>query len=216
MKGTDQVPQRTLRQMIRSRYALWHASPQGQQASPPLSDYVRKQPGANSWSQESSGNACIGQNSASVILATRSLEVSSDVTQPVGEKKASNHVDISPERDAPPRSTDRELQRGSPTSWRITPQSAMTLQVLSGVLLVCLGLLLGMTWTIQALQARLRRQAQERRRLNEEWLAIREEWSMIRTTRHQLAKCPRCIGMSTATGSDGDGALGGGPRGAIA
>ena len=70
----------------------------------------------------------------------------------------------------------------------------MTLQVLSGVLLVCLGLLLGTTWTIQALQARLRRQAQERRRLNEEWLAIREEWSVIRTTRHQLAKCPRCIG----------------------
>jgi hypothetical protein len=69
---------------------------------------------------------------------------------------------------------------------------------------------------IQALQARLRRQAQERRRLNEEWLAIREEWSVIRTTRHQLAKCPRCIGMITATGSDGDGALGGGPRGAIA
>jgi hypothetical protein len=65
----------------------------------------------------------------------------------------------------------------------------MTLQVLSGVLLVCLGLLLGMTWTIQALQARLRRQAEERRRLNEEWLAIREEWSMIRATRHQLAKC---------------------------
>jgi hypothetical protein len=92
----------------------------------------------------------------------------------------------------------------------------MTLQVLSGVLLVCLGLLLGMTWTIQALQARLRRQAEERRRLNEEWLAIREEWSVIRTTRHQLAKCPRCIEMITATGPDGDAALGGGPRGAIA
>jgi hypothetical protein len=86
----------------------------------------------------------------------------------------------------------------------------MTLQVLSGVLLVCLGLLLGTTWTIQALQARLRRQAQERRRLNEEWLAIREEWSVIRTTRHQLAKCPRCIEMITATGPDGDAALGGG------
>lgn len=164
--------------------------PQGQRVSPALSDYVRNSPEANGWSQESSGNAYIGQNSASVIPAARSFEVSSDVTQPVGEKKANNHVGISPERDAPPRSTNRELQRGSPTSWRITPQIPMTMQVLIGVLLVCLGLLLGTTWTIQALQARLRRRAEERRRLNEEWMAIRKEWSMIRTTRHQLAKCP--------------------------
>ncbi|MGH3779169.1 MAG: hypothetical protein ACRDRO_00695 [Pseudonocardiaceae bacterium] len=68
----------------------------------------------------------------------------------------------------------------------------MTLQVLSGVLLVCLGLLLGTTWTTQALQPRLRRQAEERRRLNEEWLTIREQWSALRTARRQLAKCPRC------------------------
>jgi hypothetical protein len=49
----------------------------------------------------------------------------------------------------------------------------VTLQLLSGVLLVCLGLLLGMTWTIQALQPKLRRQAEERSRLNEEWSAVR-------------------------------------------
>jgi len=48
----------------------------------------------------------------------------------------------------------------------------VTLQVLSAVLLVCLGMLLGATWTIQALQPRLRRQAEERRRLNQEWLAV--------------------------------------------
>ena len=61
----------------------------------------------------------------------------------------------------------------------------MNLQVLSGVLLVCIGLLLGGTWTTQALQPRLRRQAEERRRLNEEWLAIR-------TAHRQRGECPRC------------------------
>jgi hypothetical protein len=52
-------------------------------------------------------------------------------------------------------------------------------------LLVCLGLLLGTTWTIQALQPRLRRQAEERRRLNEEWAAVR-------TIRSLRGRCPRC------------------------
>jgi uncharacterized paraquat-inducible protein A len=61
----------------------------------------------------------------------------------------------------------------------------VTLQVLSWVLLVCLGLLLGTTWTIQALQPQLRRQAEERRRLN-------EEWSAVRTARRQRGECPRC------------------------
>jgi sulfite exporter TauE/SafE len=72
-------------------------------------------------------------------------------------------------------------------SWRDAPQSAVTLQVLSGVLLVCLGLLLGTSWTIQALQPTLRRQAEERRKLNEEWTALR-------TARQQRNVCPRCGG----------------------
>jgi hypothetical protein len=49
----------------------------------------------------------------------------------------------------------------------------MALQLLGGVLLVCLGLLLGATWTIQALQPKLRQQATERRSLNEQWSVIR-------------------------------------------
>jgi hypothetical protein len=61
----------------------------------------------------------------------------------------------------------------------------VTLQVLIGVLLICLGLLLGSTWTIQALQPKLRRQAEERRRLNEEWLAVH-------TARRHRGECPRC------------------------
>jgi hypothetical protein len=59
------------------------------------------------------------------------------------------------------------------------------LQVLSGILLVCLGLLLGSAWTVQALQPRLRRQAEERRRLNEEWEALR-------TAHEQRHRCTRC------------------------
>jgi sulfite exporter TauE/SafE len=66
--------------------------------------------------------------------------------------------------------------------------------VLAGVLLVCLGLLLGTTWTIQALQPTLRHQAEERRKLNEEWAAIR-------TVRRQQGQCPRC-GVSLSGWSD--------------
>ncbi len=61
----------------------------------------------------------------------------------------------------------------------------MILQMLVWGLLVCLGLLLGSTWTTQALQAKLRRQAEERRRIN-------EEWSMLRTARQQRSRCRRC------------------------
>lgn len=61
----------------------------------------------------------------------------------------------------------------------------MTLYVAISVLLVCLGMLLGTTWTTQALQPKLRRQAEERRRLN-------EEWAMLRTARRQRSGCPRC------------------------
>jgi hypothetical protein len=57
--------------------------------------------------------------------------------------------------------------------------------MLIGLLLLCLGLLLGATWTVQALQPKLRQQAEERRRLNEEWLAVR-------TARRQRDECPRC------------------------
>lgn len=63
----------------------------------------------------------------------------------------------------------------------------MTLQLLIWVLLVFLGLLLGTTWTTQALQPKLRQQAEERRRLN-------EQWSMLRTARRQRSECPRCAG----------------------
>ena len=52
-------------------------------------------------------------------------------------------------------------------------------------LAVGFGLLLGTTWTIQAMQPRLRRQAQERRQLNEEWVAIR-------FARQQQGRCPYC------------------------
>ena len=61
----------------------------------------------------------------------------------------------------------------------------MTVQVLSAILLVCLGILLGANWTIQASQPKLRRQAEQRRRLN-------EEWSAVRAARRQRSECPRC------------------------
>jgi hypothetical protein len=58
-------------------------------------------------------------------------------------------------------------------------------QLLGAGLLVLLGVLLGSTWTMQFLQPRLCRQAEERRRLNEEWVAVR-------AVRQRWGECPRC------------------------
>ncbi|MGH3672354.1 MAG: hypothetical protein ACRDSH_17250 [Pseudonocardiaceae bacterium] len=60
--------------------------------------------------------------------------------------------------------------------------------------LLCLGLLLGASWTSQTHQPRIRQAAEERRRLNEEWAAVR-------ATRQQRGCCPHCEGPHT--GRDG-------------
>jgi hypothetical protein len=52
---------------------------------------------------------------------------------------------------------------------------------------LCFGMLLGTAWTTQILQPKLRRQAEERRRLNAEWQAVRDAQRSIR-----LVRCPRC------------------------
>ncbi len=108
--------------------------------------------------------------------------------------RGSDHAAISTERDTLPRSRAarpcfRRLP-GDATSWRNTPLSAVTVQVLSAILLVCLGVLLGATWTIQVLQPRLRRQGEQRRRLN-------EEWSAVRAASRQRRECPRCGALLT-------------------
>jgi hypothetical protein len=66
----------------------------------------------------------------------------------------------------------------------------VTWQALCWILLfaglaVCVGLLLGTTWTLQIMQSRLRRQAEERRKLDEEWTAVR-------TARQRPGRCPYC------------------------
>lgn len=60
----------------------------------------------------------------------------------------------------------------------------MALHILGGVLLLCLGLLLGATWTTQALRHKHSRLAEERRRLNEQLLAV--------AAPANNAVCPRC------------------------
>jgi cell division protein FtsL len=62
---------------------------------------------------------------------------------------------------------------------------SVTLQMLVGVVLLCLGVLLGSTWTEMILHAKHRRQAEERRQLTEEWAAVR-------ATRRQWRHCSRC------------------------
>jgi hypothetical protein len=94
-----------------------------------------------------------------------------------------DYASISLERDytLPHYPVDRP-SRGSASSWRDTPPSTVSLTVLGAVLLVCLGLLLGATWTTHTSQSMLRRQAEERRRLNEEWMAVHTE----------RGRCPHC------------------------
>ncbi|HEV7827684.1 MAG TPA: hypothetical protein VGP04_02325 [Pseudonocardiaceae bacterium] len=65
----------------------------------------------------------------------------------------------------------------------------MTIQLAGLILLACLslGTLLGTTLAVQALQPNLRRQAEERRRLNAQWQEVREARQRARPRR-----CPRC------------------------
>ena len=74
-------------------------------------------------------------------------------------------------------------------SRRNPPQYTMTIQAAVLILLacLCLGMLLGTTWTAQALQPKLRRQADERRRLNAQWQAFQDTRRSL-----QLVRCPRC------------------------
>jgi hypothetical protein len=95
------------------------------------------------------------------------------------KKRAYDYVDIELEHDT------LGLRPGSETLWRNLPQCAMTIAVLSAVLLICLGMLLGGQWTIQIQRSKLRQQAEERRWLNEEWAALR-------AARRQQSVCPRC------------------------
>jgi cell division protein FtsL len=65
-----------------------------------------------------------------------------------------------------------------------------TILVFIGLLLVCLGMLLGTDWTTQITYSRLRRQAEERRILNEEWAALR-------SARRERSECPRCASLQS-------------------
>lgn len=105
-------------------------------------------------------------------------------------RKEAKHVTISPEHDSHPRESVSEPRPGNAKSWRDAPRIGVTSHVLGWVLLgavlpICFGLLLGAAWATQALQPKLWRQAEERRRLNEEWVAIR-------AARRRRIECPRC------------------------
>jgi hypothetical protein len=65
----------------------------------------------------------------------------------------------------------------------------MTILLLGGVvMLLCLGGLLGATWTTQVMGGVSRRHAAERRSLNESWQAL----ETARRTRGEPAHCARC------------------------
>jgi hypothetical protein len=67
------------------------------------------------------------------------------------------------------------------------------LTALAAVLLVCLGLLLGVSCTAQALHHKHRQLAEERRWLNEQWLMIRTARRLGLDEPHGQARRPcRC------------------------
>jgi hypothetical protein len=102
---------------------------------------------------------------------------------------AGDHVGITLERDTLPRGPVGWPRAGNEASRRDPPQSGVTVEATILIVLVCLcfGILLGTAWTIQALQPKLRRQAQERRRINAEWEALRNTQQSVK-----LDRCPRC------------------------
>jgi hypothetical protein len=64
----------------------------------------------------------------------------------------------------------------------------MMLLFVGAVVLFCLGALLGGSWTTQALHGVSRRQAAERRKLNEGWRAL----EAARRSRGEPVSCARC------------------------
>jgi hypothetical protein len=117
----------------------------------------------------------------------RQSQTSSSGGNPVASMTKGQAIMSVPHRSATHLPETRPTGRGLGTHslWRHTPQSAVTPQVLAAVLLIWLGVLLGAVWATQALQPKLRRQAEERRQLN-------EEWSAVRTARRQHSECPHC------------------------
>jgi hypothetical protein len=102
---------------------------------------------------------------------------------------AGDHVGISPERDTLPWGLVGRPWAGNEASWRDPPRSGVTVQAAILIVLACLcsGMLFGTAWTIQALQPKLRRQAEERRSINAEWQALRNTQQSV-----QLVRCLRC------------------------
>jgi hypothetical protein len=79
-------------------------------------------------------------------------------------KGEGNHVNvllrILPECGTLPRTPDGESGAGSAALWRYAAPSPVTLQLLVWVRLVCLGMLLGATWTDPIMQVEHRRSAE--------------------------------------------------------
>ena len=72
----------------------------------------------------------------------------------------------------------------------------MTLQLLSGVLLVCLGLLLRTSWTIPVLPSKLRRLSKEGRRLDEQWSAVRTDGCIALTVVENSRMTTECLSVN--------------------
>ena len=120
----------------------------------------------------------------------RTPAASRAIPGPSQKKGEGDHVSISPERDTSPQGPAGVPRPRSEMSWRNAPRIGVIPQVVAwilvgSVLLVCLGMLVGASWTSQVMQPKLRQQAEERRQINEEWRALR-------AARAARESCPRC------------------------
>ena len=121
------------------------------------------------------------------------------------------HAEHDGERGAGAAATANGQCRGTELPRRDIPPITMTaiwVTCIVGLLLLCLGALVGSAWTVQALNRQYRRLAIERRELNKQHRAL-QEISL------PLARCVWCAGLIVSSlddYEDGENALGpGGP-----
>ncbi len=104
------------------------------------------------------------------------------------------HVEHDGERAAGAAAAADGRCRGTELSRRAVPPITMTTVWIAGIVL-CLGALVGSSWTVQAMDRQYRRLAIERRELNERRRTLRE-------TSLPLARCVWCANLIASSGED--------------
>jgi hypothetical protein len=114
------------------------------------------------------------------------------------ERVGCEHVEHDEERGAGAAAAAERLCRGTELLRRDVPPITMTttwIAVIVGLVLLCLGVLVGSAWTVQALDRQYRRLAIERQELNE-WRHTFPKSSL------PLARCVWCANLIVSSARD--------------